>query len=370
MSRINDASLADIDNYVSGLVDNYPKNVNTRVEYAKIFNRITNDYDYDLVQYSIDNPLSKSAFYKYKASLQYGLAFSIKAYIKEYQESSSEADYEQVLYLFDVLKGYDPKIGTKLDVESWKNQKSLYPADQIRIKKGVQKESEEKPLRQKRTSKRNSIKGQSPGWQWLVCQQVCKGYRLPSLVLALTGCRPAEVGNGIELFMEDGLLMCQIKGVKFSDTKGHETRTIGFDPADSSVAGFLADAIKKSKTGNHIIELPDGNSANSVRRFGDKVRYAAQRKLGFKEISAYSFRHQVASDLRKEGFSAMDLAMMLGHRTTRMRKHYGLKTYGNSGGNGIRHLDASQKDLIKRTFHEQPPVHLQKSDQNNSKSPE
>lgn len=188
-----------------------------------------------------------------------------------------------------------------------------------------------------------------------VCEKMPSEYKTPALILALTGCRSAEIGKGVQISIDhNDLIECKINGVKVSKNKGHEERTIVFDPDANIFAeilkAVLVDHLKvKSKT----FYLPGGSSFDAVRIFGDRIRYAAQKHLGLKGVSAYSFRHQFASDLRMSGFDQIDMAMALGHKTTRMRKHYGLQMYGK-GGRGIYFIDASEKDFIRQTVHEKP----------------
>ncbi len=358
MSQLTDVDISSIERYVVTLLGSYPKNLTTRTEYSKIFERIFKYCRYDLICYASEKLLSKSTFYRYKAAYQYGLAFTIEKHIQEYKKSFSENHLEQAALLFALLKNCNPKIGAKPEISSWFNQKSLYPEEEIRSRKTEQGKPNRKPRRQQRIGKRASIIGLHDGWQWDVCRHVKREYRFPALVLSLTGCRPAELAKGIELFIKGDLLMCRILGSKVSATKGHRTRIIGFDPNINPIANFLSEALKKFNTKRYIVKLPDGNSADAVQKFGDKIRYAAQRKLGLKKVSAYSCRHQVASDLRQQGFSHTDIAMILGHRTTRMRKHYGLNAYGKGGANGIKFIDASEKESIRTTYHEQPPLYL------------
>jgi len=349
-------SLEKIEAYVSKILEAYPENQNTRSEYSKIFNRVFQQSKYDLISYTVDQMLSKRSYYKYKAAFQYGLAYSIQAYIENYKGTGSSVDSQLAADLYKILKQLAPSFDQSPNIDDWRNKVSLYPEEEIRIKKAAIGRSRRKHGRQQRVGKRNSIKSLPTGWQITVCQNVRKKYVLSTVIMALTGCRPAEIGNGVEIFLENDLVMCRIQGAKVSATKGHRTRTIGLDPNQNPLAQLLRDGFNARNINRDIVKLPGGNGAEAVKKFGDNVRYAAQKKLGFKKVSAYSFRHQIASDLRKDGFLPIDIAVVLGHRTTKMRKHYGLKIFGKGGGHGIRHWDGSEKDLIKTTFHEQSPA--------------
>ncbi len=352
-------NLASIELYISKLHRSYPKNPNTRVEYSKIFNRIYNYCEYDLVRYAADKMISKKTYYKCKSAVQYGLAFSIKGHIEAYAETASEEYYNLAVRLFKILKRMNPVLSEAPKVETWQNNLSLYPEEEIRAKKASQGRPGRKPGRQQRIGKRKSIIGLPSNWKITICRNVPKRYRTATLILALTGCRSSELGNGIQVSIdENGHLICKIQGAKVSDAKGHEVRIIGFDPETNVFAGYLKGALERFNVTSHTFFLPGANAAGAVQRLGDRIRYTAQKRLGLKKVSAYSLRHQFASDLRDAGFSKVDIAMAMGHRTTRMRKHYGLKSYGKGGGLGIVHIDASQKELIRTKSHGYPPAHL------------
>ncbi|MGM0532095.1 MAG: site-specific integrase [Bacteroidota bacterium] len=93
-----------------------------------------------------------------------------------------------------------------------------------------------------------------------------------------------------------------------------------------------------------IIDLCDDDK-ESPKKITDRlfraIRYACQ-KAGqkFNEVSPYSFRHQVASDLKKEGHDQEKIAAFLGHRTVRMQQNYGFRGQGK-GSTGIVKVDAS-----------------------------
>jgi integrase len=60
------------------------------------------------------------------------------------------------------------------------------------------------------------------------------------------------------------------------------------------------------------------------------------KRLGFRGVSAYSFRHQVAADwkgLIAEGqLSGAEASAALGHACERMRKHYGHRSQSRRRG--------------------------------------
>jgi hypothetical protein len=54
--------------------------------------------------------------------------------------------------------------------------------------------------------------------------------------------------------------------------------------------------------------------------------------LGFKNVSCYSLRHQLAADAKATGTGKTDLAKVLGHQAERTQRYYGNHQQGNKGG--------------------------------------
>ncbi|WP_321891472.1 site-specific integrase [Burkholderia cenocepacia] len=163
---------------------------------------------------------------------------------------------------------------------------------------------------------------------------------LPALaVLWLTGCRPAELEQGIELVARGNELVIQIIGAKCVDAGGRErgqpTRYIGFRiDADSNpalrflyafVAKDAADGVRKRKIMhskdylyNSIVDL----AKNTFPRLRTR-------------ISPYCFRHQTASDLKADPDVPLEhAAKLMGHLSDYSIGRYGHAVHGRKGRAG------------------------------------
>lgn len=205
-----------------------------------------------------------------------------------------------------------------------------------------------------RKSKRESLVGLPQYWPLKIYDELTDDYKLPFLLLALTGCRPAEIGKGIKIFVQDELLVCIINGAKVSKTKGHTTRSLTFDSQKNIYAKIIHNNFTQDSINEFVVRTPDGKDAKAVKKFCDKVRHTAQRKLGMKGVSAYSLRHQAASDLKYGMEDETEISKVLGHRSLTMKKHYGAKQFG-TGGHGIIKVFASEADQMRSSEWATPP---------------
>ncbi|WDP89341.1 MAG: site-specific integrase [Desulfobacter sp.] len=356
-------------------VKEFQKNVSTNKDtllaYFQIAKRII-DYnkakrhdDYDICAYALDSLIGKNTFYKYKAALQHCLVSEIQDSLDAYKKKHIKADLDNAWRLLDKFNELAPMIGSKAKVAFWRENVSIYPDLEIRKQKEKLGKAKKKEGRQQRAnSKRKSIVGLPKNWQISVCKNVKEKYHVETFLLALTGCRPKELFNGITTYMQDGHLMCRINGAKIGDNKGHEYRTLGFTPSKNPIAQLFVMLLEKNDQERITYQLPGEGNADDVRAYGDHIRYIAQRKLGLKHVSSYSFRHQFASDLRKhlggDPGHEIDFALAMGHMTTSMRKHYGLRQCGN-GNLGLTYFDAARKDEVKDDY--SPPEHVREQNQ-------
>lgn len=164
---------------------------------------------------------------------------------------------------------------------------------------------------------------------------------LPALaVLWLTGCRPAELEQGIELVARGNELVIQITGAKCVDAGGRErgqpTRYIGFRiDADASPAlRFLHAFVGKDvagAVGKRKVTHSKDYLYNSVVDLG-KYTFPRLRT----RISPYCFRHQTASDLKADPHVPLEhAAKVMGHLSDYSIGRYGHAVHGRKG-RGVR----------------------------------
>ncbi|KVE11544.1 hypothetical protein [Burkholderia vietnamiensis] len=166
---------------------------------------------------------------------------------------------------------------------------------------------------------------------------------MPALaILWLTGCRPAELEQGIQLVTRGDEIVVQIMGAKCVDAGGRErgqpTRHIGFriDANANPALRFLHAFAGRNAVdgiGKYTITHNKDYLYNSVVALGR----SAFPKLRTR-ISPYCFRHQVASDL-KAATSDRDItleqaAKFMGHLSDYSIGAYGHAVHGRRGRGG------------------------------------
>lgn len=175
--------------------------------------------------------------------------------------------------------------------------------------------------RKKRKSKRTALSGLPDDWREQICNYNKKSkYYAAFLVASLTGCRPAELCNGILVsYRNDGsekVLTFKIKCAKFTESGGQAWREIIYRA--SNPQGILADAIALVEFGDKTISVDNPtNFTVEVRRIAADL-WPDHKK----PITAYCFRHQFAADLKAHGDGDL-VSLALGHRSSKTKKVYG-----------------------------------------------
>lgn len=199
-------------------------------------------------------------------------------------------------------------------------------------------------------AKKSALKLLSPDWRESIWEaastpewQQSRPQLMPALaVLWLTGCRPAEIEQGIELAASRDQLAIKIKGAKCVDAGGRErgqpTRHIGFsvDANANPALRFLHSLACRNTvngTGKYTITHNKDYLYNSVVAIGR----SAFPKLRTR-ISPYCFRHQVASDLKAatsdHEITLEQAAKVMGHLSDYSIGAYGHAVHGRKGRGG------------------------------------
>ncbi|WP_157959966.1 tyrosine-type recombinase/integrase [Devosia submarina] len=145
------------------------------------------------------------------------------------------------------------------------------------------------------------------------------------LILSIAGVRPAEIGRGVSLKAkgEHGLDIL-INGVKHTQTTGHKQRAQRHDARKWSLTAKLLALVKKA--GGRLLF---SRSPESLR---DDVKRAAARAKLPATIAPYTIRHRFSADLKKAGWSPVEIAKAMGHASTRTAGRYARKQSGGRGG--------------------------------------
>ncbi|HUX81855.1 MAG TPA: hypothetical protein VMV35_03370 [Halothiobacillus sp.] len=172
-------------------------------------------------------------------------------------------------------------------------------------------------------SKRKSLKGLPDDWRDLMLESVKIEDQSPLLVMTLTGCRPAELKKGVQVIASDHLLAFIIQGAKVKENAGQPQRAIAIDP--KSVLSRNHALINKLFQSQPTVRIDDD------QRFQKRI-YRIAKKLGFKQVSCYALRHQLAADLKSNKNTRTEIALSLGHQSERTQRFYGNHKQGNKGG--------------------------------------
>lgn len=146
------------------------------------------------------------------------------------------------------------------------------------------------------------------------------------IVLGLLGCRPEELKTARVRKLTESTIEITVSSVKGLGGPEPVRRGAVFAPSGPALAAeYLSDH-----------NAPDGHdpfahlSAKCLDNLLRRTSQAAFPKLS-PSISAYCYRNALSSDLKRAGFSRRDIAMLLGHTTTRQQKSYGRSRYGRAG---------------------------------------
>ena len=168
-----------------------------------------------------------------------------------------------------------------------------------------------KPSFTKVKSKRLDLKKLPSDWQEQMFNKLKKTgstYLKAIAVLQATGCRPVELENGVRIeknYYGDFVITIQ-------SAKGRD----GFERKITSSLPILAELFSEDE---EIVIA-------KYKRLSE-VLYTISRSLGM-SISAYSYRHAFASDLKASGLSQSEIAMCMGHKTLGSQRSYGFKRSG------------------------------------------
>ncbi|EFI33167.1 integrase family protein [Desulfonatronospira thiodismutans ASO3-1] len=300
---------------------NYTQNNDqaTNNHLLKIFKRIYANGG--LFRYFQNRNLKKTTWYKYKAAYQYGASLLIRSLLKEADKLEKTDKTKVKLYREEALRlGEDLK---KLSPDYEKQHRLNPPAPG----------NQPKPYKKDKISgKRKALRGLPSNWVGQLIDELPIQHQDAALIMALTGCRPAELEKGVWLETVDhDHLKVTIKGAKYIKNKqGQKQRVLKFALEDAHRLFNLAYEEPR------LVWINKEAFRKAIRRAADN--------LGFKGVSPYSLRHQFAANLKSESgkkWTHEDLAKALGHITDRCQQFYGHPNQARGRGSGILAVQAS-----------------------------
>lgn len=134
-----------------------------------------------------------------------------------------------------------------------------------------------------------------------------------------SGCRPAELRQGVTLSITDGRLRVDIHSAKVGPDRGQEHRSFEYAlPSTYAPINDLANFVDHAG-GTLVVSIKNPSS------FSSAVVYYGQQAFprSTKRITPYSMRHNFASDLKLNCRDPDDVSRALGHRADRTRSSYG-----------------------------------------------
>lgn len=292
-----------------------------KIEYARILKKSGNNFG--RVLESARDTTSSSTWYRRRAAAKILIVATIDHMLKEQdymQRSLKTADESHKIAWQKKIKLLEKYSDLYQDFETSK------PLPKI-------------PPLKKRSGQKKSLAGLPQDWRESLAKRLPK-YRAAFLIAAATGCRPAELVTGVAVKIENGEIFATIAGAKTTEHAGQISRTIkiALDEVDGSIATQLAELI-----GNHGVTRI---GIENEKLFSGAIRDAARREWKSKktDLSAYSLRHQFASDRKNENWAQADVSAMLGHSTEKTASYYGVKTAARGGfGAKITGVDATRK---------------------------
>jgi integrase len=163
-------------------------------------------------------------------------------------------------------------------------------------------------------------------------------------VLWLTGCRPAELENGVDVQMDGGQLAITIRAAKVGlidngevvAQRGIEVRRLRLDPKGSPAAELLASL---AAAGPITVKHPKKSLRTRINELGQDV-LAKMRSAP--SVAPYSFRHAMGCDLKScDTLTDEQRAMVMGHLSTESLTKYGRRRRGGGGQAPILDVEAS-----------------------------
>lgn len=163
-------------------------------------------------------------------------------------------------------------------------------------------------------------------------------------VLWATGCRPAELENGVEVQMDGGQLVLTIRSAKVGlidngevvAQRGIEVRRVRIDPKSTPAAELLAGL---AAAGPITVQ----HNKNSLRtRVNELGRDVLAKLKNPPSVSPYTFRHAMGCDLKScDALTDEQRAAVMGHLSTESLTKYGRRRRGGGGESPILDVEAS-----------------------------
>lgn len=254
-----------------------------------------------------------------------------------------------------IYNQYKTKLSTDLSAQDKYQRSNNFNDDwfayltQIKIAIDVLEKLEtEQPLEKKersiKRSKKKDLKGLPNDWREKILERMPK-YKKQILTLAITGCRPSEIVKGVKWSILQGengdedKLTAEIQGAKIGKFSGQEYRKATFLLNDHNrfIATLYEILLRQPNEEMTVTTASAINLTSAIRSAGKRVFPKFN-----KTITSYSFRHQIASNIKQSANSSgeadsilVKLSGLLGHANDQTKRYYGNEKQGTTGGVGL-----------------------------------
>lgn len=151
-------------------------------------------------------------------------------------------------------------------------------------------------------------------------------YRNACVLLRFCGMRPEELHKGLQVIRRKDVVEVEIRGAKVTHKSGQPWRRFALNVKD--LPDWFVDGLKLDVP--TIVQAHPDNFRSYLNGLTSRVLKGAMRPDGSAIcLSAYLFRHQLATDLRSKKWTSTDIAKVLGEITADTVKHYGLRWSGS-----------------------------------------
>lgn len=320
-----------------------PIKPSTAAEYAQVWTRLNGEHWLD---YAASHQIkSKSSLAVLRAAWRRGMALRILHEIEAVntgQEHTAHADtgelddHEQIIHALYGQLNDDIRGVVELLPNSFSHT------------------HDEPKFSPKKTSKRQSLSGLPDDWRSQLIRAMSRAQdRLALMVIAMTGARPEELRMGVDISVDAGgrCLTFRIQGAKVSEITGGGQlwRELTVDPRfvlEPDLVVWLWAYLQE-----HQITTIQIDQKNAFQKRLQRVRAAMAMGSGneaWKKISAYSFRHQFAADLKADSSIHFDdISAAMGHVSDRTKQHYG-HAKQKRGKGGVSQISAASPIKVHR----------------------
>ncbi len=199
-----------------------------------------------------------------------------------------------------------------------------------------------------RRSKKLVLKRLDTDWrdQFLAANSSSPTYRHAGVILVTCGLRPDELQKGVLIERVGEHVRFTIHGAKVTQHSGQQVRSM-MAPATGLPDWFVEELSDEPRR----FSVSAGPLRQHLRRLSESMYPRRNPPI---VISAYCFRHALATDLRDDGWEIEEVAAVLGESVAETSLHYGFRLRGLGRG---RQKPLIVRGAVETTRPVRPPDH-------------